>query len=134
MVTWGVRAILRSTFRCSLAVVFLCAVVLATPARAEEARERNTAATFGLGVGSVLCSLVYGPAKVIYATLGTLVGGTAWVLTGGRSDVAREIIEPSVRGDYIVTPKNLTMEEPLAFTGRERRLDQPQQDASSEWQ
>lgn len=115
-------------------MVFLCAVVLAAPARADEARERNTASTFGLGVGSVVCSLFYGPAKVIYAALGTVVGGTAWVLTGGRSDVAREIIEPAVRGDYIVTPKHLTMEEPLAFTGSERPLDQPQQDASSEWQ
>lgn len=130
MRNWGVRVILR----CSLAVVFLCAAVLATPVRADEARERNTAATYGLGLGSVLCSLVYGPVKVVYATLGAVVGGTAWVLTGGRSDVAREIIEPSVRGDYIVTPKHLTMEEPLAFTGRERPLDQPQQDASSEWQ
>ena len=130
MRNWGVRHILR----CSLAVVFLCASLLALPARAEEARERNTISTYGLGLGSVLCSLVYGPVKVVYATLGTVIGGTAWVLTGGRSDVAREIIEPSVRGDYIVTPKNLTMEEPLAFTGRERSLDQPQQDASSEWQ
>jgi hypothetical protein len=120
--------------RSLLAVVFLCATLLATPASAEETRERNTAATYGLGLGSVLCSLVYGPVKVVYATLGTVIGGTAWVLTGGRSDVAREIIEPSVRGDYIVTPKNLTMEEPLVFTGRERSLDEPAQDASSEWQ
>jgi hypothetical protein len=117
-----------------MAVVCLCALVLATPAGAEEPRERNTISTYGLGLGSVLCSLVYGPVKVVYATLGTIVGGTAWVLTGGRGDVAREIIEPSVRGDYIVTPKHLTFEEPLAFTGRERPLDEPAQDASSEWQ
>jgi hypothetical protein len=121
-------------FRSLLAVVFLCATLLATSARAEETRERNTASTYGLGLGAVLCSLVYGPVKVVYATLGTVIGGTAWVLTGGRSDVAREIIEPSVRGDYIVTPKNLTMEEPLVFTGRERSLDEPAQDASNEWQ
>jgi hypothetical protein len=121
-------------FRSLLAVGFLCAALLATPAVAEETRERNTAAVFGLGAGSVLCSLVYGPVKVVYATLGAVVGGTAWVLTGGRSDVAREIIEPSVRGDYIVTPKHLTMEEPLVFTGRERALDEPAQDASNEWQ
>ena len=81
----------------------------------------------GIGLGLLAFALTY----VVHSTL---LLGTAWVLTGGRSDVAREIIEPSVRGDYIVTPKHLTMEEPLVFTGRERALDEPAQDASSEWQ
>ncbi len=125
MKNWGVRGLL------SLALV--CALVVSTPARAEEARERNIAAHYGLGVGSVLCSLVYGPVKVLYATLGTVTSGLAWALTGGRTDIAREIITASVRGDYVVRPENLTFNEPLVFTGREGALDQSGDD-SEQWQ
>ena len=125
MKNWGVRGLL------SLALV--CAICVSTSARAEESRERNIAAHYGLGVGSVLCSLVYGPVKVIYATLGTVTSGLAWALTGGRTDIAREIITASVRGDYVVRPENLTFNEPLVFTGREGALDQPADD-SEQWQ
>lgn len=118
----------------SLSLVFT--LLAAGVARGEEARERNIAAHYGLGVGAGLCSLVYGPVKILYATLGTLTGGLAWVLTGGRSDVAGEIMTASVRGDYVVTPENLTFNEPLQFTGRESALDQPTGETSdsSEWQ
>jgi hypothetical protein len=117
MMSRGVRRLLSLTL--------VCMLLVAGSARAEETRERNIAAHYGLGVGSVLCSLVYGPVKVIYATLGTVTSGFAWVLTGGRTDIAREIITASVRGDYVVRPENLTFNEPLVFTGREEALDDP---------
>ena len=117
----------------SLALVI--ALSLATSAHAEEKRERNLAAHYGLGVGAAICSLVYGPVKIVYATLGGITSGLAWVLTGGRTDVAREIIVASVRGDYVVTPENLAFAEPLIFTGRDSSLDEPPAaDDSTEWQ
>ena len=117
----------------SLALVI--ALSLATSAHAEEKRERNLAAHYGLGVGAAICSLVYGPVKIVYATLGGITSGLAWVLTGGRTDVAREIIVASVRGDYVVTPENLAFAEPLVFTGRDSALEEPPAaDDSAEWQ
>jgi hypothetical protein len=119
-----------------LSLSLVLALFVAGTARAEEARERNIAAHYGLGVGAGLCSLVYGPVKILYATLGTVTAGLAWALTGGRSDVAGEIMTASVRGDYVVTPENLTFNEPLQFTGREGALDKPADETSdsNEWQ
>ena len=41
--------------------------------------------------------------------------GLAWALTGGNGEIARGIVQPAVRGDYVVTPANLTSEEPLSL-------------------
>lgn len=61
----------------------------------------------GLGVASVLGSAIYSPVKVTYAALGALAGGVTWVATGGNTEVAQNIWEPSLRGDYVVTPQML---------------------------
>ena len=116
----------------SLALVL--ALTVASSVRAEEKQERNLAAHYGLGVGAALCSVVYGPVKIVYATLGSITSGFAWLFTGGRTDIAREIITASVRGDYVVTPENLTFNEPLQFTGRSGALDEPKADESDQWQ
>lgn len=126
MKNWGVRGFL------SLALVL--ALTFATSARAEEKQERNLGAHYGLGVGAAICSLVYGPVKIVYATLGSITSGLAWVFTGGRTDIAREIITASVRGDYVITPENLTFNEPLVFTGRQGSLDEPKAEESDQWQ
>jgi hypothetical protein len=107
------------------AATLVCFAVAVSPvtARADEAPERNIMLHYGLGVGSVLATLVYGPVKVVYATLGSLTGGFAYLLTGGRLDVPREIIQTAVRGDYVVTPEHLTFNQPLLFVGKERALE-----------
>ncbi|HEX9145571.1 MAG TPA: hypothetical protein VGA09_14965, partial [Candidatus Binatia bacterium] len=71
----------------------------------------------GYGVGSVLANLFYIPAKVTYAGLGLMTGGLGFVFSGGRADVANNIIYPAVRGNYVVTPSNLKGTEPLYFVG-----------------
>ena len=119
---WGVFLRLCRRFAL-LTLVGLCVASVPLVASADEAPERNIFMHYGLGVGSVLCTLVYGPAKVVYATLGSLTGGLAWLLTGGRTDVPREIIQPAVRGDYVVTPEHLTFNQPLMFVGKEHALD-----------
>ena len=73
----------------SLALVL--ALTVASSVRAEEKQERNLAAHYGLGVGAAICSVVYGPVKIVYATLGSITSGFAWLFTGGRTDIAREI-------------------------------------------
>ena len=71
----------------------------------------------GYGVGSALANILYIPAKVTYAGLGLLTGGLGFVLSAGRADVANNIIYPSIRGNYVVTPSHLKGSEPIYFVG-----------------
>jgi hypothetical protein len=71
----------------------------------------------GLGVASALLTLPYGPAKIVYAALGGLVGGATWLLTGGNLETAKTVWEPSFYGDYVITPDHLTGKKPLRFFG-----------------
>jgi hypothetical protein len=88
--------------------------------RSAEAQARHAAAEFGLGVSSVLLTIPYGIAKTAYAIVGTAVGGFAWCLTAReRHQTARGIIQPAVRGDYVVVPEHLTLERPIIFFGRD---------------
>src|SRR3972149_566764 len=73
----------------------------------------TSAEDLGYGVGSVLSSLFYSPFKVTYAGLGLLTGGMGFVLSAGNVDVANSIIQPAVRGNYVVTPSHLRVEEAL---------------------
>lgn len=86
--------------------------------------QRSAGAEFGLGVTAVVCSVVYGPVKTVYAVLGTIAGGMAWVFTtGDRHETARRIIQPALRGDYVVTPEHLTNDDVLSFVGRDPTTD-----------
>jgi hypothetical protein len=80
----------------------------------------------GYGVGAALASIFYIPAKVTYAGLGLLTGGLGYVFSGGRADVANNIIYPAVRGNYVVTPSNLKGTEPIYFVGPPPDAPQPE--------
>ncbi len=73
----------------------------------------------GLGIGAVLCSLIYGPTKLVYAGLGTVVAGGAWALSAGDPAVASPILNAAVRGDYVITPAHLEGRKSLEFVGRD---------------
>jgi len=80
----------------------------AEPAAGEEA---------GYGFGAVVANLFYMPAKITYAGLGLITGGLGYVFSAGRADVANNIIYPSIKGNYVVTPSHLKGTEPLYFVG-----------------
>ncbi|MEE2665810.1 MAG: hypothetical protein VX681_16975 [Myxococcota bacterium] len=77
----------------------------------------------GVGLGSAVASLLYAPVKTGYAFGGVLVGGLAFVFSGGDADVARVVLEPSVMGDYVITTEHLSGEREIEFFGR-RELPQ----------
>lgn len=77
----------------------------------------DTAREAGVGVGAAFASLVYAPAKLVYATLGVVIGGIAWGLSGGDSEVKDAVIMPAVRGDYVVTPDIIRGQRKLEFVG-----------------
>jgi hypothetical protein len=96
------------------------AFALAAPAPAvwaQSGQQRSAWADGGLGVASVFISLFWGTAKLGYAGAGALVGVLSYAVTGGRRDVLETIINPSLRGDYLITPQHLTRERPWVFFG-----------------
>lgn len=103
----------------SVGTLAVSAAILAAAPEAARGEERGTGTQTALGVGSALCTMVYGPAKILYAAGGTLLSGLAWMATGGDSHVASPILYAAVRGDYVVVPDHLTLERPLEFIGRQ---------------
>ncbi len=88
-----------------LAVTFF--LLLLSPIAVGTAGAESPWKEAGLGVASVLGSAIYSPVKVTYAALGAFAGGVTWVATGGNTEVAQKIWEPSLRGDYVITPQML---------------------------
>jgi hypothetical protein len=98
-----------------LVAVVLCATLLLTagPASAED----DFLGDVGIGLGTALVNVLYIPAKFTYATVGSLIGGLAWVLTLGDTDTAMGVWEPTLGGSYVVTPSMLRGDEPVEFSG-----------------
>ena len=88
-----------------------------TPPQSAQPAQSSTGEDIGYGFGSVLANMFYMPAKITYAGLGLLTGGVGYLITGGRADVANNIIYPAVGGNYVVTPNQLKGSEPLYFVG-----------------
>ncbi len=100
-------------------VAALVAVVVLGLVPAAAHAQQSAGSEAGWGAGSAILSLLYAPTKVVYAIGGTVIGGFAWLFSAGDGDVARAVINPAVRGDYVVTPSHLRGEKPLEFIGRE---------------
>jgi hypothetical protein len=102
-----------------LRVVALVALLAVSLAPAAALAEESATSEAGVGALSALSSLVYGPAKILYALTGSLIGGLAWGLSGGDSAVLHAVVSPAVRGDYVVTPAHIRMEKQVEFFGQE---------------
>jgi hypothetical protein len=95
--------------------IIVLALGLLTP---YNVKAEGTGSNVGYGVGSVLASCVYSPAKLVYAGVGGLTGGLGFLLSGGSQDVAKKIWTPSVRGTYVITPDMLKGKEQVQFVGQ----------------
>ena len=120
---------MKTTFIKGIALASLV-TVLSSPVAAQtvdgNAATEPVSEELGYGFGSALASVFYIPAKVTYAGLGLVTGGLGYVLTGGRADVANNIIYPAVRGHYVVTPSHLKGTEPIYFVGAAPEPAQPE--------
>ncbi len=111
-----------------LGAMIVAAALFAAPTAWAE----STAKEGGLGMAAALSSLVYGPAKVVYAIGGTTAAGFAWAFSGGDSRVAQTVVTRSVRGTYVITPEMLQGQDTLEFVGRAPEYrDPPPQVASA---
>ena len=72
----------------------------------------------GYGSLAVITNIFYMPAKICYAAVGLPVGGLAYLLTAGDSEISDRIWDSSLGGDYVVTPGMLLGEQSIGFNGR----------------
>lgn len=70
----------------------------------------------GMGAAAVAANLFYVPTKLVYATLGGITGGFAYVLTGANYQVAERIWTPSLGGNYVLNPEQLRGNQPIYFS------------------
>ena len=117
----------RGALRRSCAVVCAIAIV-SVPAAAMADEDVEMAKDAGMGLGSAIASLVYAPAKSLYALGGVVVGGLAFAFSGGDADVARIVLEPSVLGDYVITTDHLTGDRAIQFFGQRDDYSNDSQD------
>jgi len=90
----------------------LLAAMLATPAFVQA----DYAEDAGMGTATVLANVLYMPAKIVYATLGGVTGGFAYVLTGANYQVAERVWTPSLGGNYVLNPEQLRGTQPIYFS------------------
>ena len=108
----------------ALAACLVFALAMSAPGEAfAERRETNVWAEGGLGIAAVVTTLFWGTTKTICALGGTLTAGLAYVFTGFNGRPARAVLQASLRGDYVVTPKHLRGEQPLSFIGRDPQYE-----------
>jgi hypothetical protein len=90
----------------------------ATPTQIQQPQEGGVNwSGAGYGVGALLCNVVYLPAKLVYALLGSFIGGGTYLVTGGNQQAADTVWRSALGGDYVVTPAMLAGEEPINFSG-----------------
>ena len=99
--------------RGALPALVIAGLISIQPAMARAADAKH------VGVGSVcaLGNVLYGPAKLVLALLGSITAGLGYAVTAGDVDVARKILDSSVMGDYVIEPAHITGQKPLEFIG-----------------
>jgi hypothetical protein len=99
--------------------------VLPTPVATPEPEARESVwGGIAFGAALVGTNLLYVPAKLGYAALGTVIGGFALVLARDR-EVAAEVWWPALGGDFFVTAAHLRGEEPIHFMGSSSETPEP---------
>ena len=93
------------------------------PTNSELPSSSSEESSLGLQVASGAVSILYTPFKVVYAGMGGIIGGLAYMLTAGNERVAQTIWDASLEGDYWVTPRHLQGQEALHFRGQPTPVD-----------
>ena len=114
---------LRISNRLPLAalIVLVAFITLVTaPAWSQQSSSdtaQGTASGAGMQVTSFFASLCYAPLKLAFALGGGIVGGLAYVFSGGSETTAKSIWIPSMYGTYLITPEHLAGDKPVRFLG-----------------
>ena len=104
-----------SVRRCAAAGVAALLMLAAGPARAQDPTTMGDAM---LGLAAGVCTLVYTPAKIVYAAAGVGVGALVWIFSAGNTDTMNQVLKVSAGGDYSVTPDHLRGVKVLRIAGK----------------
>lgn len=103
-----------------LAMALVACLAAAEPVRAQQPAyedEGSTATQAGLGAASFLLTIPYGITKVVFAGVGGIVGGLAYVFSGANEETAKNIWTTSIYGTYVITPDHLKGNKAVRFFG-----------------
>ncbi|TKS60491.1 MAG: hypothetical protein EWM72_01385 [Nitrospira sp.] len=104
----------------TLVVVLTFFTMIAVPAWSQLSSDdtsQGTASGVGMQVLSALSTIVYFPFKGAFAIGGGIVGGLAYLFSGGSEQTAKNIWIPSMYGTYIITPEHLAGDRAVRFIG-----------------
>ena len=90
-----------------------------------ESTEGGTASSAGMQAAAGVSTLLYLPLKLVFAIGGGIVGGLAYVFSGGNEQAAKSIWDTSLYGTYIITPDHLQGNRPIRFLGIADSNDAP---------
>ena len=100
----------------SLICLFFSTKSFANPVEIPAAKNQtSTEVKFASGA----LTLLYFPVKAVYAGLGGIVGGIAYVFQGGDKEAAQAVWTPTIKGTYVITPEHLEGRKPVQFFGRD---------------
>ncbi|MCG8588546.1 MAG: hypothetical protein MJE66_04580 [Proteobacteria bacterium] len=71
-----------------------------------------------MGIAAGGLTLLYAPAKILYATAGMGVGGLAYLWSVGDHEMMSRVMQASMGGDFVITPSHLRGEKNVEFLGR----------------
>ena len=103
----------------------LCTFTMAPTAWSQESTgsastvstEGGDTSSAGMQVAAGASTLLYFPLKAAFAISGGIVGGLAYVFSGGNENAAKSIWTTSLYGTYIITPDHLQGNKPIRFLG-----------------
>ncbi len=101
-------------------VVITCFSMLAAPVWSQSSSadtQQGTASGAGMGAASAALTILYFPFKGAFALGGGIVGGLAYLFSGGSEQTAKSIWIPSMYGTYVITPEHLSGNRPVRFFG-----------------
>ncbi|MCI0427706.1 MAG: hypothetical protein L0Z46_06805 [Nitrospiraceae bacterium] len=90
-----------------------------------ESTEGGTASGAGMLAMAGLSTLLYFPLKAVFAISGGIVGGLAYLFSGGSEQTAKSIWDTSLYGTYLITPDHLQGNRPIRFLGVADSSDPP---------
>lgn len=103
----------------------LCTIPMAPSAWSQESAATpssqgtagGTPSGAGMGAAAAVSTILYFPIKAAFAICGGIVGGLAYVFSGGNEQAAKSIWTTSLLGDYYISPDHLEGNRPIRFLG-----------------
>lgn len=104
----------------ALAVLMTFSLLIVAPAWSQSSSadtQQGTASGAGMQAASAVSTILYFPLKAAFSICGGIVGGLAYVFSGGSEQTAKNIWIPSMYGTYVITPEHLSGDRPVRFLG-----------------